>query len=57
MAKKKAALGVSDLAKELKLEPATVRLKLREKKVKRKGRGYAWNTVAELKKVAQQLSA
>lgn len=50
-------LGVADLAKLTKLEAATVRVKLRDAKVKKTGKSYGWKTQAELKKVAAQITA
>jgi hypothetical protein len=46
---------VTDLAKKLKVEPATVRVQLRNAGIKRAGRSYGWNTEADLSKTANQL--
>lgn len=56
-AKKPAGLGINDLAKEMKLEPASVRVKLRNAEIKRSGRGYSFASPAEVKRIAKQLSA
>lgn len=50
-------LGIDDLAKMLKVEPATARVKLRANNVKRTGKSYGWKTQAEMKKVADKLVA
>lgn len=48
--------GVSDLAKKLGIKEASVRVGLRNKNIKKAGRSYGWNTVAELDEVAAKLS-
>jgi hypothetical protein len=50
-------LGINDLAKLMKLEPATVRGNLRKKKIKKAGRAYAWKTQEEMKSVQKRLMA
>lgn len=49
--------GVNELARMMKLEPPTVRIKLRQSKIKRAGRGYSWNSEAEMKGIAKKLGA
>lgn len=49
--------GVAELAKMMKLEEPTVRIKLRKAKIKRAGRGYGWKSEAEVKAVAKKLAA
>jgi hypothetical protein len=49
--------GVGHLADLLGLEPASVRVQLRNKKVPKAGKSYGWNTKAELQEVADQLKA
>lgn len=53
--------GVTALAEEMGVEPATVRVKLRAadglKKEYKKGRAWDFRTAANLKKVAKQLAA
>lgn len=49
--------GVSDLAELMELKPASVRVQLRNKKVKKAGKSYGWNTKGELKEVAEKLGA
>lgn len=43
--------GVTDLADMLEIEPASVRVKLRNNKVKKAGKSYGWNTAAELREI------
>jgi len=50
-------LGVAALAKSLGLKEGTVRIKLREAKVKRTGRSYAWSSPSEVEAVAKKLVA
>lgn len=47
--------GVSDLAEILEVEPASVRVKLRNAGIEKAGKSYGWNTKADLKEVADQL--
>jgi len=49
--------GVSDLAEMLGTKPASVRVQLRNKKVKKAGKSYGWNTKAELQEVADKIKA
>lgn len=49
--------GVNELADLLGIEPASVRVSLRNKNVKKAGRAYGWNTKAELDEVAAKLKA
>lgn len=48
--------GVSDLAEKLGIEPASVRVQLRNRKVEKAGKSYGWNTQKEFDAVAKQLS-
>lgn len=48
---------VADLADELGIEAASVRVKLRNANVEREGRSYGWNTKKEFDAVLKQLSA
>ena len=49
--------GVADLAEKLDLEPASVRVKLRNAGVDKAGKAYGWNTKSELDEVVDQLKA
>lgn len=49
--------GVSHLAKQMGIKAATVRIKLRDAKIKKSGKGYGWDTQAEVQAVAQKLAA
>jgi hypothetical protein len=44
--------GVTDLAEILDIEPASVRVKLRNNEVEKAGKSYGWNTEKELKAIA-----
>jgi hypothetical protein len=47
--------GVQDIADELDIKPASVRVQLRNKGIEKAGKSYGWNTKAELKEVIDQL--
>lgn len=47
--------GVQDLADKLGVEPAQVRVKLRNAGVEKAGKSYGWNTKADLDEVIDQL--
>lgn len=49
--------GVADLAEELGIEPASVRVQLRNRKIEKAGKSYGWNSKSELKEVVEQLKA
>lgn len=49
--------GVQDIADELGIKPASVRVQLRNKGIEKAGKSYGWNTKSELKEVISQLSA
>lgn len=49
--------GISDLAKALNLEPATVRKTLRDRGVERAGKSYGWDTQKELDAVVAKCKA
>jgi hypothetical protein len=46
---------IAELAKHMKRAPATVRLQLREAKVKKPGKSYGWRTQTEMENVAKKL--
>lgn len=59
-AEKKAATpefkyGVQELADELEIEPASVRVQLRNKNITKAGKSYGWNSESEFKSVVKQL--
>jgi hypothetical protein len=47
--------GVQDLADKLGIEPASVRVKLRNAGVAKAGKSYGWNTKADLDEVIEEL--
>lgn len=47
--------GVAELAEKLGIEPASVRVKLRNAGVEKAGKSYGWNTKAELDEVIEEL--
>lgn len=47
---------VASLAKKLDIQPASVRVQLRNKKVKKNKDGYGWNSQTDFDKVVKQLS-
>ena len=49
--------GVTDLAKELDIEPASVRVQLRNRKVEKAGKSYGWNTQKEFDEVVKLLKS
>lgn len=49
--------GVQDIADELGIKPASVRVQLRNKGIEKAGKAYGWNTKSELKEVISQLKA
>lgn len=49
--------GVADIAEKLELEPASVRVKLRNAGIEKAGKSYGWNTKAELQEVIDELGA
>jgi hypothetical protein len=49
------AFGVSDLADELGIEPASVRVQLRSKQVPKNGSVYGWKNDKEFQAVVKQL--
>ena len=55
-AKETPRFGINDLAELMGIEPASVRVKLRSKKVKKTGGRYGWNTKTELEEVSKQLT-
>lgn len=46
---------IADLAKEMGVEPATARIALRKKGVKKAGREYTWDTRTQVKELAAKL--
>ncbi len=49
--------GVQDIADELGIKPASVRVQLRNKGIEKAGKSYGWNSKSELKEVISQLKA
>jgi hypothetical protein len=49
--------GVEDIADELGIKPASVRVQLRNKGIEKAGKSYGWNSKADLKEVIDQLKA
>lgn len=49
--------GVEDLAEELGIKPASVRVQLRNKGIEKAGKQYGWNSKAELKEVIEQIKS
>ena len=47
--------GVQDLADELGIKPASVRVQLRNNGIEKAGKSYGWNTKKELKEVIDQI--
>lgn len=46
---------ITDLAKKLNIEPASVRVKLRKHGIEKVGGRYGWATMAELDEIAKRL--
>lgn len=49
--------GVADLAEKMGIEPASVRVQLRNKKIKKAGKSYGWDSKADLQEVLDELKA
>lgn len=49
--------GVEDIAAELGIKPASVRVQLRNKGIEKAGKSYGWNNKADLKEVIDQIRA
>ena len=49
--------GITDLAKHMTLEPATVRVRLRTAGVRKSGKSYGWNSKGDLEAVAKLLTS
>lgn len=47
--------GVEDIAEELGIKPASVRVQLRNKGIEKAGKSYGWNSKSELKEVIGQI--
>jgi hypothetical protein len=47
--------GVEDIAEELGIKPASVRVQLRNKGIEKAGKSYGWNSKSELKEVIDQI--
>ena len=47
--------GVEDIADELGIKPASVRVQLRNKGIEKAGKSYGWNSKSELKEVIEQI--
>lgn len=50
-------IGINDLAKHMKLKPATVRKALRDSGMKKPGKAWVWSTKTDMEKVAKKLAA
>ena len=48
--------GIKDLADALGIVPASVRVRLRNRKIAKKGGRYGWDTKAEMAEVAEALA-
>lgn len=46
-----------ELAEHMGIEPASVRVKLRNSGIEKTGRSYGWNTKKEMEQVAKDLKA
>ena len=57
VAEREFEFGVEDLAEELGIKPASVRVQLRNKGIEKAGKAYGWDTKKELKEVIAQLKA
>lgn len=53
----KKKFGIAELAKVMGIKSATARMKLRNSKVKKAGKGYGWDTPEEMQAVATKLAA
>lgn len=53
----KPKLGINELAKVMKLEPETVRKRLRDSGMKKTGKAWGWKNKAELETVAKKIAA
>lgn len=49
--------GVEDIAEELGIKPASVRVQLRNKGIEKAGKAYGWNSKSELKEVIDQIKS
>jgi hypothetical protein len=49
--------GVAELAEALGIEPASVRVQLRNRKVEKAGKSYGWNTQKDFDAVVKSLKA
>ena len=49
--------GVEDIAEELGIKPASVRVQLRNKGIEKAGKSYGWDSKKELKEVIDQIKA
>jgi hypothetical protein len=49
--------GVEDIADELGIKPASVRVQLRNKGIEKAGKAYGWNSKSELKEVIDQIKS
>lgn len=47
--------GVEDIAEELDIKPASVRVQLRNKGIDKAGKSYGWNSKKELQEVIDQI--
>lgn len=49
--------GVEDIAEELGIKPASVRVQLRNKGIEKAGKSYGWDSKSELKEVIDQIKS
>lgn len=47
--------GVEDIAEELGIKPASVRVQLRNKGIEKAGKSYGWNSKSDLREVIDQI--
>lgn len=47
--------GVEDIAEELGIKPASVRVQLRNKGIDKAGKSYGWNSKSDLREVIDQI--
>ena len=48
--------GIDDVADALKIKPASARVQLRSKGIKKAGKSYGWNSKAEVEEVVKKLA-
>lgn len=55
VAEREFKFGVEDIADELGIKPASVRVQLRNKGIEKAGKSYGWNSKSELREVIDQI--